>query len=514
MAPPACSPPSLTLHATGQELTMGIDDIMRIVVPCLPAPFFPAAGASRPSPSARVGGGGGEDRISRLPFKVLSEIVSRLPAKDAARTAALSRRWRRVWASAPLVLDDSDLLVLPRRGRSDYLPVDWCAVTDAVSRAIGSHRGPISRVRLTCCVMWLVQRLGMLDYWLRRFADGGAEDLVLFNRPQPKGLYLPADVLRIASLRTLYLGFWTFPDIAGLPRGPAVFPHLREIGLFCVLISTGELEHLLACSPVLEKLAIVACFYFSHYVRIGSRSLQCLVFWKSLTYELAVVVAPHLQRLILLQDYPDLSNPSLRRTRVRIGYTPGLSVLGYLEPGMHQLEIGGVSIESGTKMVPSTMVPSVKILALRVQFGIRKDAKMIPAFLRCFPSVETLHVMSHEADEPTGKLNLKFWQEVGSIDCLETHITKVVFDKFRGERCELAFLKFILERAQSLLKLVVVLANGDQASVDEMLTKLKPLTTAKRASECPTLLAVARDGDSPWCFQRASDLSVSDPFDW
>jgi hypothetical protein len=121
---------------------------------------------------------------------------------------------------------------------------------------------------------------------------------------------------------------------------------------------------------------------------------------------------------------------------------------------------------------------------------------------------------SHEADEPTGKLNLKFWQEVGPIDCLETHITKVVFDKFRGERYELAFLKFILDRAQSLLKLVVVLSNGDQASVDEMLTKLKSLTTAKRASECPALLAVARDGDRVWCFQRASDLSVSDPFDW
>lgn len=123
-------------------------------------------------------------------------------------------------------------------------------------------------------------------------------------------------------------------------------------------------------------------------------------------------------------------------------------------------------------------------------------------------------LQSHEAEEPDGKLNSKFWEEVGYIDCLETHITKVVFDKFRGERCELAFLKFILERAQSLLKLVIVLANGDQASVDEMLAKLKSLTTAKRASECPALLAVVREGDSPWYFQRASDLSVSDPFDW
>ncbi|RCV26040.1 hypothetical protein SEVIR_5G220200v4 [Setaria viridis] len=490
---------------------MDLEELMRIVLTCLPARPFPTAAGSRPSPSARRGGGGGEDRISRLPDAVLSNIVSRLPAKDAARTAAFSRRWRRVWASAPLVFDDSDILALPARG-GDPEPEEWYAVTDAVSRVFCAHRGPIRCVRLTCCIMALAARMGTLGYWLHRLADAGAEDLVLVNRPFPSGLHLPADILRIASLRTLYLAFWRFPDTRGLPRGPAVFPRLQEIGLCHVGIDDRDIDHLLACSPVLQKLAFVATFYEGP-VRIRSRSLQCLVSWMALTNELAVVVAPRLQRLILWQAYPRVSDFPFR-TKVRIGYTTELKVLGYLEPGIHQLEIGGTIIESGTKMTQSTMVPSVKILALKVQFEIRKEAKMLPAFLRCFPNLETLHVLSHEADEPTGKLNLKFWQEVGPIDCLETHITKVVFDKFRGERCELAFLKFILERAQSLLKLVVVLSNGDQASVDEMLTKLKSLTTAKRASECPTLLAVARDGDSAWCFQRASDLSVSDPFDW
>jgi len=44
-------------------------------------------------------------------------------------------------------------------------------------------------------------------------------------------------------------------------------------------------------------------------------------------------------------------------------------------------------------MIPSTMVPSVKVLALKVRFGVRKEAKMLPTFLRCFPNVETLHVL-------------------------------------------------------------------------------------------------------------------------
>lgn len=38
------------------------------------------------------------------------------------------------------------------------------------------------------------------------------------------------------------------------------------------------------------------------------------------------------------------------------------------------------------------MIPSVKILALRVDFHAFTEVRMMSSLLRCFPNVETLHV--------------------------------------------------------------------------------------------------------------------------
>jgi hypothetical protein len=48
------------------------------------------------------------------------------------------------------------------------------------------------------------------------------------------------------------------------------------------------------------------------------------------------------------------------------------------------------ALQAGTQVTTSTIVPSVKMLALSLRFGIRNEVKMLPSFLRCFPNAEAL----------------------------------------------------------------------------------------------------------------------------
>ena len=69
-------------------------------------------------------------------------------------------------------------------------------------------------------------------------------------------------------------------------------------------------------------------------------------------------------------------------------------------------------------------------------------------------------MQSVNTTESTGRLNLKFWQESGATECVQSRITMMAFHDFRGERSELAFLKFVIESAQKLKMLIVQFANG------------------------------------------------------
>ena len=183
---------------------------------------------------------------------------------------------------------------------------------------------------------------------------------------------------------------------------------------------------------------------------------------------------------------------------------------------------------------------------------------MLTSFLRCFPNVETLHIVvtfhslvqlsfanqspsflasqlekdylfatvlhclnsslilqSSKAGEATGRHHAKFWLELDPIKCVKSHINKIIIHEFQGEQSEFAFVKFIAKRARKLQTLVLVLTEGTFASVGELYevnSQLRALTRWSWAAEGCEVLLVGPKLDCTWNFARASDLSVKNPF--
>ncbi|CAM0944396.1 unnamed protein product [Alopecurus aequalis] len=462
--------------------------------------WFPggANALARSSSLSAAAGYDGEDRVSALPDYLLRSIVSRLPAKDAARTAPLASRWRHLWRSTPLILREADV---PQ---------------SAVARVLANHPGPFRAVTLSHCRFAYHER--MLAQWPRLLASKGIEDLVLVDNvtdPSADTLPLPTDAFRCASLQRLFLGFWTLPDTTGLRRGADVFPHLLELSIFATTIKNGDdLDYMLACSPSLETLALM----FNRTpdrVHLRSKSLRCVLLWLSMVEEGVVVVdAPLLQRLILLEA-PPRSDGS--QVKVKIFCAPKLRVLGYLDPRTHQLQIGDKVIKPNAMPSASTMAPSVKILALKANLGVLEEVNMLATFLSCFPNVETLHIQSAVADGPTGQNLAKFWREICPINCLKSHVKKVVLHEFCGDQSEFEFIKYIARSAQKLKALLVVLTKEKFASpgqVHKLMCKLKDHTCVPWACKGCVVLVLGPLLKNVWkcSFRKASDLTVDDPF--
>jgi hypothetical protein len=206
------------------------------------------------------------------------------------------------------------------------------------------HPGPFDTVHLA--LFFFDEHERELGRWSRLLADRGVRDLALVSLPGPTDLVrLPADILRCAELEHLYLGCWMFPETADLPDGTGVFPHLRKLAIVCTLFEDCDLDHMLASSPVLEILALFVSMGKAKHVRLRGQKLQCVLFLESTAFELAVVDAPRLERLIMWErSAPADGDGSPIDVKITEGAS-ALKVLGYLEMGAHKLQLGNTVIK-------------------------------------------------------------------------------------------------------------------------------------------------------------------------
>jgi hypothetical protein len=175
-----------------------------------------------------------------------------------------------------------------------------------------------------------------VERWLKLLASKGVQELFLMNRPFPLTIdkHLPATFFSMTALTRLYLGFWRFPDTTALPRG-AAFPCLRELGLCSTVMDSGEMNFVLARSPVLEILNIEGHLLPPLRLRIISHSLRCVQIHGSTVDSVTVVDARRLERLLLgFRTNEDSC------CKIKIIHAPALHMFGEIELGKNELQVG------------------------------------------------------------------------------------------------------------------------------------------------------------------------------
>ncbi|EMS67778.1 hypothetical protein TRIUR3_33589 [Triticum urartu] len=181
-------------------------------------------------------------------------------------------------------------------------------------------------------------------------------------------------------------------------------------------------------------------------LRIRSSSLRVMMEWRCGFNEIIVEDAPCLERLL----FHSISD----RRPVRIVNAPRVEVLGFLD------------LQAGMNVRARAMLPSLKMLAVKVRFSHDMEVKMLDTLLRCFPRLETLHVMSIQPSSPDSVDCAEFWKSLGSCDCLESHLKTFVFHRYQGLDCEYLFLCYILKKGKVLKTLGLDCADSDDVVVE------------------------------------------------
>ncbi|KAG2597296.1 hypothetical protein PVAP13_5KG200700 [Panicum virgatum] len=220
----------------------------------------------------------GTNLISLLPDCVLGEIVVLLDTEEGARTAILSHRWRYIWHSAPLNLDD--------RLRFIYLDRECLQV---ISQILQAHSGPVRclAVMLRCLAVSVTHFDRMEEIELEDIVVEDAsslERLVMHDSKYGPSVTIPGPT----KLKMLgYLGNG-FPIIQ---LGHTIFKAMVPVSLAdqfsTVTILALDMPQLklkvvigyLSCFPCLEKLHVKVLLANPFLLMYPWNSYKCALRW-------------------------------------------------------------------------------------------------------------------------------------------------------------------------------------------------------------------------------------------
>ncbi|CAL5088112.1 unnamed protein product [Urochloa decumbens] len=369
------------------------------------------------------------DPLTSLLGHLLDDILTLLDVRDAVRTSALSRAWRRRWESLPAL----SLSFLDRPGTPP----------EAVDSVLVRYAGRISRFSFHLDA----RSARRIDDWLLAFSRrGGVESICLRSSLGSSGYFsLHSCIFSCVHLEFLELHNGKIPP---LPEGFVGFPVLKELKLVRVTLPTNG-EACVIAGPNLHSLEIISLYEDDYDWEFGE--LPCLedatINLESYAYEL---------------DFEEFlaGVAQVRKLTIYICYKPFF--VGNL---LDTLEYTFVNLRS---------------LFLHTHFRETHSILSTLCLIRSAPNLEELEIeIEGNQNQQQGiEANAEFQNTEWTNDlCANLQVVKM-----HGIGClsnEMCFIELVLSKATVLRTMSIILSDRSSKSIENALSELN---TYRKAS--------------------------------
>ncbi|CAM0147432.1 unnamed protein product [Urochloa decumbens] len=388
-----------------------------------------------------------ETRLESLPSEIHERIVSLLPIRDAVRTSAVARAWRRIWESAP------------------GLALDWGfeygadpAHADAV---LARYTRPVCSF-FFCLPEASSQRA---DDWVPLLAGKGVQILRLhFSRGRyvKPPHYMDVSIFSCRELTQLQL---IHCDIPTAPVGLVGFPNLTKLYLHEVGFPDNGvrgLETLIAESPLLQLLWLDKLWFFE------GEDVE----------EEWVIRAPNLRDLSIIFEYDNgwqiEELPYIEKVDINSkSYTTHRDFVRLLTrlARVQKLNLYMPERESSALEGLSCSFENLKSLSLNTDFCFLSTILSTLYLLKNAPNLEELFIEIMYDNDQHEEVGLDLLSAQWT-DGLLAKLKSVSMDMATCESNEMHFIEFVLSKARRLEEFRICAVEDCTRSNEELVVEI------------------------------------------
>ncbi|KAK9715237.1 hypothetical protein RND81_06G151900 [Saponaria officinalis] len=399
---------------------------------------------------------GNLDRISRLPDELLVNILSSLPTLSAVQTCILSSRWRHLFTlTRNLSIDDREYFGTASLAQSEERRMSFERFVDGVLALHGIS--PIHKFSLN------LQRTSDFDcphlpMWITAAILKGVQHLDLFIRIHPNTL--PSCIFDCQTLTTLDIFANKGYDLS-VP-GLVCLPSLRTLKLQCINILDGDSVNrfFVGCSQ-LKELYLHACRFTTDHVCVSATELRTLSIFSCSGH--LVIDAPNLANLLHVCMPPFLgvgvknlrSLLSVELCHLWMSRPP--QVLHDIIRGANnarELILNSNAVQLLTMVGDNSMPTYSKLEKLQLGYCYRDAWKYLMVWLGNSPQLETIILKKGLIIMKRG-MEHELLSDV-ALPPFSTNVKTIKVHQFRGHKVELLLLKYLLENAGVLQRLILI----------------------------------------------------------